>query len=254
MKAATAAGSSLGASVERVLEPDPGRCLLFARLDSGSDEAAAAALRAAGLSAVARPDGGAALRAWHAATEPVTIGDRLAVRLAWTEHPTPDTATRIELGPSGFGSGHHPTTRMLLERLVDRIDGGERVLDVGCGSGILALAAACLGAGRVVGVDLKPEAVDATARNAAANGLADRVTATVDMPVPSAGFDIVLANIAREGIVALADRLVGHTAAGGWLAVSGISPAQCDPVADFLRPLREVDRRENGDWAVLVLA
>lgn len=237
-----------------MLEPDASRRLVLARPDSGRDEAAATTLRGLGLSAVVRPDAGAALRAWHRDTEPVVSRDRLAVQLAWAEHPTPVVAAAIELGPGGFGSGHHPTTRLLLELLVDRIAGGERVLDVGCGSGVLALAAARLGADLAIGVDRKSEAVDATVRNAARNGLDDRVSAVGRMEDLAGEFDVVLANIARDGIVALADHLVARTASDGWLAVSGVSPAQCDLVADFLRPLTEVERRENGDWAALVLA
>lgn len=245
---------SCGMGVVEVLEPDASRRLVLVRPETDGDEAGATVLRGYGLNAVARPDAGAALRAWRRDTEPVVIRDRLAVHLAWTEHPAPAVDSVIVLGPGGFGSGRHPTTRMLLELLADRIIGGERVLDVGCGSGVLALAAVRLGAAHAVGVDRKAEAVAATVRNAAANGLTDRVTATADLPDPPADFDVVVANIAREGIVTLAEQLVARTAAGGWLAVSGITPAQCDLVADFLRPLQEVDRCGKGDWAALVLA
>ena len=143
----------------------------------------------------------------------------------------------------------------MVEELVDRIGGGERVLDVGCGSGILGLCALKLGAARVVAVDLKGDAVAAAQRNARANGMAGRLEATLAAPGRIDGpFDAVLANIARAGIVELAPELVSQVSPGGWLAVGGISPSQCSQVAGFLRPLTEVARRTSGEWATLVLA
>ena len=205
--------------------------------------------------AVMRPDGGAPLKAWHRDTRPVTIGERISVCYAWSEHERSQLAELIELGPGGFGSGHHPTTRQIVEELVHRIGGGERVLDVGCGSGILGLCALKLGAARVVAVDLKPDAVAAARRNAQANGMASRMEATLAALGQIDGlFDVVLANIARAGIVELASELVLHLSPDGWLAVGGISPSQCSQAADFLHPLTEVARRTSGEWATLVLS
>ncbi len=128
------------------------------------------------------------------------------------------------------------------------------MLDVGCGSGILGLCAVRLGATEVVAVDLKAEAVRATLRNADLNGMADRVRASTDRLDQLGGdFDIVVANIARAGIVELASELVGRLHEDRWLAVSGISPSQCDQVTGYLRPLTEVARTVDGDWAALVL-
>ena len=147
---------------------------------------------------VTRPDGGAPLQAWHRDTRPVTIGERISVCYAWSEHERSQLEELIELGPGGFGSGHHPTTRQIVEELVNRIGGGERVLDVGCGSGILGLCALRLGAARVLAVDLKPDAVAAARRNARANGMACRMEATLAALGRIDGvFDVVLANIAR---------------------------------------------------------
>ena len=246
----------LGSRPVEVVAPSDTRRVVLASVDDERSEASLVALlRAEGAMAVTRPEGGAPLQAWYRDTRPVTIGERISVCLAWSEHERRHLSELIELGPGGFGSGHHPTTRQLVEELVDRIGGGERVLDVGCGSGILGLCALKLGAARVVAVDLKPDAVAAARRNAEANGLACRMEATLAALGHIEGpFDVVLANIARAGIVELASELVSHVSPGGWLAVGGISPSQCSQVVDFLRPLTEVARRTSGEWATLVLS
>jgi ribosomal protein L11 methyltransferase len=136
--------------------------------------------------------------------------------------------------------------------LLTRVRGGEEVIDVGCGSGVLGLCALRLGAAGVSAVDMKADAVAATRRNAALNGLDDRLVAGDALPADPC--DVVLANIARDGLVELADRLKVLVAPGGWLAASGISPAQCSLVAGYLRPLVEVERVVDGEWAVLVVA
>lgn len=246
---------SFGGEVIDIVSPGGERRVVLATVSNEwQTEGHASALRTDGLMAVARPDGGAALVAWHRNTAPLSFDGRLSVCLAWSEHDRTDLSNLIELGPGGFGSGHHPTTRMIIEELVQRVAGGDRVLDVGCGSGVLALAAVALGAEHAVGVDLKPEAIRATARNALLNGLAARVVAT-DAPLDEVDgpFDIVLANIARAGIVALADTLAGHVAEAGVLVISGITPGQCEQVAGFLRPLTEIGRRTDGEWVVLAL-
>ena len=215
----------------------------------------AAELRAEGVIALARPDDGPRLEAWIEHTQPLTFGGRLEVRFAWSEHPRGDALVAIELGLGGFGNGSHPTTRMLVDELVQRISGSERVLDVGCGSGVLGLCALRLGAAQVVAVDVKPEAVEATRRNAALNGLQRQVDArTGPLTEIDSPFDIVVANIGRAAIVELAPELVRLVEPSGWLAVSGISASQCDLVVDYLRRLVEIGRRVSGEWAAVVLA
>lgn len=247
---------ALGVHSIDVVSPGGTRRIVLASVDDvWSVAGMVASLRVEGVTAVSRPDGGAALQKWQRDTRPVTFGDRLSVCRAWSEQDRSDLPGLIELGPGGFGDGRHPTTQQLIEELLERIAGGERVLDVGCGSGILGLCALRLGAAQVVALDIDGDAVEAARRNARINGMGDRMEAT---SAPLGGiertFDAVVANIARAGVAELAPELVSHVSPGGWLAVGGISPAQCSQVAGFLRPLVEVGRRTAGEWATVVLA
>jgi ribosomal protein L11 methyltransferase len=245
----------LGAVAAQVVAPGDARRLVLADVeDEWAAERLAAALRSRGELAVTRPDGGARLAAWTEHTRPITFGARLSVCFAWSEHDRGDLPGVIELGLGGFGNGAHPATRLLVEELLGRITGGERVLDVGCGSGVLGLCAIGLGAGHVVAVDIEPGAVEATRRNAALNGMGERVEASAGPLDEIEGtFNVVVANIGRAAIVELAAQLVARVAPGGWCAVSGISPAQCSLVAGFLGPLVELDRRTSGEWAAVAL-
>jgi ribosomal protein L11 methyltransferase len=246
----------LGVGPVDVVAPGDTRRLLLAAVDDEREaERLVAVLRAEGKVAVSRPDGGVRLEAWIEHTRPITFGARLSVCFAWSEHQRADRSSSIELGLGGFGSGQHPTTGLLLEELVRRIKGGERVLDVGCGSGVLGLGALRVGASHVVAVDIKPDAVDATRRNAALNGMAQEVEATLaPLGQIEDSFDVVVANIGRAAIVEHAAPLAKSVSASGWLAVSGFSASQCSLVARFLHPLVEVERRTANDWSALVLA
>ncbi len=245
-----------GASVIDVAAPSDTRRVVLARMpDERSVAGLVASLRAEGVMAVLRPDGGVALKTWLRDTRPITFDGRITVCRAWSEHDRRGLAGLVELGPGGFGDGRHPTTAQIIEALADRIAGGERVLDVGCGSGVLGLCALRLGAASAVAVDVDPDAVEAARRNAGINGLDDRLEATLSPVSGIEGtFDVVVANIARAGIVELAPELVARVSPGGWLAVGGISPSQCTQVAGFLRPLAVVERRTSGEWATLVLS
>ena len=247
---------ALGADPADVVAPSDTRRVVLASVDGEQSELSLiASLRASGEIAVARPDGGAALQAWIRDTRPITFDGRLSVCRAWSEHDRGDLPGVVELGLGGFGDGRHPTTRQIIEQLVGRISGGEPVLDVGCGSGILALCALQLGAARAVAIDVKPAAVEAAQRNAALNGLGHRLEATrAPLSTIDGTFDVVLANIARAGIVDLASELVTHLSPKGWLAAGGISPSQCAQVVGFLQPLVQVECQTAGEWSTLVLA
>ena len=247
---------ALGARPTDVVAPSETRRIVLATTcDVLEAERLAVVLRAEGEPAVARPDGGARLEAWRRHTHPLRFGDRLSVSFAWSEHERHALPGLVELGPGGWGHGDHPTTALVIDQLRRRIAGGESVLDVGCGSGVLALCALRLGASRACAVDIDADAIAATRRNAVLNDMVDRIDAT---PVPlgeiGGRFDIVLANIGRAALVALAPELVRLVAPDGHLVVSGIAPSQCDPVAGFLQPLVEGERRTCGEWAAVVLS
>lgn len=215
---------------------------------------AVAVLRAEGWSAVFRPGGGGHLAAWRRQTEAVRVGVRLAVCFPWSELDRSSVPVVVELDPMGaFGAGAHPATQLLLGQLEHRLAGGERVLDVGCGSGVLAVAAACLGAARVTAIDIDPVAVAATEANARRNGVAGAVEATGEDLFSLTGvYDVVVANIAAETLVTLAPGLQARTADEGWLGLSGISPAQVSAVAAAHDQMDVAAVATMGDWSAIV--
>lgn len=172
----------------------------------------------------------AALDAWKAHARPVRAGRRLVVWPDWLDPDGPDGAVVragdvvVRLDPRrAFGSGSHPSTRLCLVALEDLAGAATAVLDVGCGSGVLAIAAALLGAAPVVAVDVDPVAVAATLDNAAANGVADRVTAsTTPVGALDGTFAVVTANIGAATLVDLADDIVARLAPGATLVLAGL--------------------------------
>jgi ribosomal protein L11 methyltransferase len=170
-------------------------------------------------------DLGAALDAWRAHARPVPVG-RIRLVPAWLAPPPEPGRVDVAVDPGrAFGSGTHVSTRLALAALEPLVTGGESVLDVGCGSGVLALAALALGAGRALGVDIDPEARAATAANAARNGLADRVTVAGAV---RGRHDLVVANLLLPDQEALAGTIVAALAPGGSLVVSGVLATQRD--------------------------
>jgi ribosomal protein L11 methyltransferase len=192
---------------------------------------------------------------WRTFHRPLTVGGRLHVRPPWAGPPADPALLEIVIDPGqAFGTGAHHTTRMCLEALLELEPGGP-FMDLGCGSGVLAIAAAKLGWAPVAGVDHERESVTATRENAAVNGVdvqARRADLLRDGPVPAA--PTVVANLVRP--------LLAHVARAGFdgpppraLVVSGLLHAEADGIAvAFGRfGLRERARRHSGEWAALTL-
>ena len=196
-------------------------------------------------------------RAWMDQYEPLQFGARTWI-VPWN-HALPEGADApdaavVRLDPGlAFGSGTHPTTALCLQwldalaaegRLRDR-----RVLDFGCGSGILALAALKLGAARAVGVDNDPQALLATHDNAQRNEVGDRLAVYLPGDEPVATYPVVVANILASALVALADTLAARVAPGGRIAMSGILAGQEDEViARYAATFDELRADRLEDW------
>jgi len=160
---------------------------------------------------------------------PIPISTRLWIVPTWHTPSDPD-AINITLDPGlAFGTGSHPTTRLCLRWLDDHIKGGENVLDYGCGSGILAIAALKLGAAHAVGVDVDSQAVTASGDNAAANQVRD-VQFCLPDTAPKKTYDLVVANILTNPLRVLAPLLANATRSGGQIVLSGILEEQAQDV------------------------
>jgi len=194
--------------------------------------------------------------AWKAHFHAFPIGDRLWIRPSWVEAVCPEGRVEVVLDPGmAFGTGQHGTTRLCLEWLDAHVDpaAAPEVLDYGCGSGILAIAAAKLGAARVLAVDNEAQALDATRANAEANGVGDRIeVAGVEGGLGDRGpFPLVVANILSQTLMALADDITDTVTPGGRLALSGILTGHADRVAAAFPGIRWTGRADDGEWVRL---
>ncbi|MCP1607095.1 50S ribosomal protein L11 methyltransferase [Pseudomonas citronellolis] len=170
-------------------------------------------------------------RSWMDNFKPMRFGRRLWIVPSWHEAPEPE-AVNLLLDPGlAFGTGTHPTTALCLEWLDGQELAGDTVLDFGCGSGILAIAALLLGARQALGTDIDPQALEASRDNATRNGIDPAlfpVYLPADLPVDQA--DVVVANILAGPLVSLAGQLTSLVKPGGRLALSGILAEQAEEV------------------------
>ena len=258
-----------GTAAEQPLFGEPGsaaeaawrRNTVVALVDASTDDKqlVAAAALAAGVNAP--PDFTSAdvedqdwVRLTQSQFEPIRISARLWIVPTW--HTVPDAdAIAIRLDPGlAFGTGSHPTTRMCLAWLDQHVTPRDALLDYGCGSGVLAIAAALLGARSVTATDIDPQALIATRDNAAANDCV--VTVYAASQLPAAGADenasIVVANILTNPLKVLAPALCARVAAGGRLTLSGILDSQALEVITAYAPFIKLDvwRSEEG-WVCL---
>ncbi len=192
-------------------------------------------------------------RAWMDRFVPMRFGSGLWIIPTGSEPPDPE-AVQLHLDPGvAFGTGTHETTHLCLEWLDGADLAGRSVLDFGCGSGILGMAAALLGAERVMCVDYDPQAVWATQQNAERNGVTERVLAAQGDRPPAGRWDVVLANILAGILERLAEELVAAVEPGGTLVLTGILREQAEQVQGTFRgaglPLDLTATR--GDWVLL---
>jgi ribosomal protein L11 methyltransferase len=197
---------------------------------------------------------------WKKHFEPFRICRGVVVRPPWRPYAAAPGEHVIELEPGrAFGTGLHETTRLVAEILADRGTAlrGSRVLDVGCGSGVLSLVALALGAETVRAIDVDPDAVAVTRENAERNGLSSRVVAD-ETPVGAVDgrYDTVLANIEARTLVELAPGLIGRVAPGGLLVLSGIltaaaAPAQIEDIKRAFEVFELIGVRPMGEWVAM---
>jgi len=189
------------------------------------------------------------VRSTQAQFAAVEIGERLWIGPSWREPPVDRVAVRLDPGLA-FGTGTHPTTQLVLRFLESRITGGEGVLDYGCGSGILAIAAAKLGAARVGGVDVDPQALATARDNARANGV--ELQPTLPEGLRGGAYEIVVSNILAQPLILLAPVLAARTERGGTLALAGILVSQAEEVGAAYAPWLDmrIDSVLDG-WALL---
>jgi len=252
------------AADDPVLEPAPGTTPLWrqvrvsALFPAGTDAAAVTAALAACLGL---PPGRVTHevladrpweREWLKDFHPMRFGRRLWICPGGQQVPDPG-ATVLELDPGlAFGTGTHPTTALCLEWLDGAGVEGDTVLDYGCGSGVLALAALKLGAASACAVDIDPQALLATSENATRNGLRSRLEVMPAAGLGAGEWDVVLANILAGPLVGLAPTLARHVRPGGAIVLAGMLEEQAEGVAQAYRPwfhMRMFAKRDG--WAVL---
>lgn len=192
------------------------------------------------------------IREWMDSFKPICFGERLWVCPSWLEPPQPQ-AVNMMLDPGlAFGTGTHETTSLCLKWLDSADIGGKTVVDYGCGSGILAIAAALLGASKVICVDNDPQALRATKDNASRNSVAHLIEVYTPETLPTTSAEITLANILAGPLMSLSERLAGLTQTGGHIVLSGILKEQSKQVSEtYQTQFAMAPEVVEGDWVRL---
>ena len=200
---------------------------------------------------------------WKQYFRPLPIGERLWITPTWVEEPIPAGRTALWIDPgSSFGTGQHDTTRLCLGLLEGCVDAGARVLDIGCGSGILSIGAMLLGAASANAIDIEQNAAEAAAENAQRNGidLADYHTICGNILEDEAlaerlgkDYDVVCANIVADILIAMRELFVGYVRTGGTLLLSGIIDERLDEVLAAMQEVgfKTVSVQESAGWAAV---
>ena len=196
---------------------------------------------------------------WKQYFHPIRVGRKLVICPTWQEHASLRDDVIIFLDPGmAFGTGHHPTTRMCMELLEDTIVGGEKIIDLGCGSGILSVTAVKLGALSSIGFEIESNASKVAKENCVLNGVDESVevfnSTLPDYRYSGGDFDLALANISAKVIIELADHLTKGLRSGGKLILSGVLENALEDVRDVFEPLGVVFEKvmTDSDWTAVL--
>ncbi len=195
---------------------------------------------------------------WAMSVEPINIGRGFRIRQSWNSPDPSFDGIELIIDPKrAFGTGYHATTQLIVAWLEDHIRGGESVLDVGTGTGILAMAALRLGAASALGIDNDPVAVECACENAAANGFGRelRLLTTAVEDLGAETFDVIVANLDHNTILEIHRHLRGRLKAGGAVCLSGIQTDNVQDIAVFLAAIggRIVERRVLDEWVAVAV-
>lgn len=190
--------------------------------------------------------------AWLYDYDPIRVGKNIIVYPNWRELPNNKDHTYIIVDPSiAFGCGNHETTKMCLEWLEDHVTNDSKVLDYGCGTGVLAIGAVKLGASFAQGIDIDPNSIESSIKNAEENSVADKTNFSDNSPTQQ--FDLVVANIFSNVLISLVESITGSLKQGGSLALSGIIENQVDEVQEEFKKhgISFNQPKQMGQWFLL---
>lgn len=200
---------------------------------------------------------------WKQYFKPLTVGDKLVIKPSWEEYAADSDRIILEIDPaSSFGTGQHNTTQLCLELLEKNLSGGERVLDLGCGSGILSIASILLGAESVTAVDIDQNSVKIAKENAEKNRIPEeKYTAYCGNVIDDSalcekiggGYDVIAANIVADVLIAMSPLFEGFIKKGGVLILSGIISERCHEVIDAVKAkgYTLIEQHEKDDWVAV---
>ena len=198
---------------------------------------------------------------WKQYFKPLTVGDKLVIKPSWENYESTDSRTILEIDPeSSFGTGQHNTTQLCLELLETNLTDNDRVLDLGCGSGILSIAALLLGAESACAVDIDLNSVKIAGQNAAKNSISADKYITFDGNIITdealrekigGGYQLITANIVADVLIAMAPLFGSFLAQNGRIIISGIIIERCDEVMAAMENngFVRTELRESGGWA-----